>query len=95
MKTLKPEFRRWGATYRIEERSGDVVLLSRLADTGKPTSFDVAIVQRHDGYEIAGRKVEASEFLPSSEAYGSLAWSYSNRAKAEAKFADERSRQAV
>jgi hypothetical protein len=55
----------------------------------KANGFEVIVIQRHDGYEIGGSKVEAAEHFPNNEAFGKLGWYYTGkkaREQAEAKY---------
>lgn len=78
MKPLAKEFRKYGMVYRFVERQQDIAIYS-LALKEKPdviVGHDTVIVQWHNGYEIAGNKIPPAECYPSSEMWGSKAWSF-------------------
>ena len=75
-----------GWTFRILERIGDVALVRKTHAETTRTAWEVAIVQHHDAYEIAGRKIEAGESLPSAAAFGQKAWALRDEQEARAKF---------
>lgn len=77
-----------GWTFRIVERSGDVALIRKThPDCARP-AWEVAIVQRHEAYEIAGRAIEAGESLPPASAFGRLAWAPASEEAARKRFAE-------
>lgn len=76
-----------GWTFRIMERIGDVALVRKTHAETTRTAWEVAIVQRHDAYEIAGRKIEAGESLPPATAFGTYAWACAGENAAREKFA--------
>lgn len=75
-----------GWTFTMLERVGDVALLRKVHPDVPRAAYEVAIIQRHDAYEIAGKTVEAAEHLPGSEAFGRLAWAPASLAAAREKF---------
>lgn len=84
MKTLPNTWRSKGADYTVAQRKGDVVLIE-LRREGR-TFYEVAIVQRHDGYTIAGKTMPPAEHVPSSCEWGQVAWSYPDLPSAMARF---------
>jgi hypothetical protein len=79
MKTLPLEITARGFTFRQIERRGNVALYSQhlKGRTGTPLAYEVIIIKSHDGYELGGSKVEASEVYPGQESFGTLGWTYS------------------
>lgn len=75
-----------GWTFVILERNVDVVLCEKTHPLVMHAAYEVAIVQRHDAYDIGKVHVEAGENLPGSEAFGRLAWAAVNIEMARAKF---------
>lgn len=84
-------FRKGGFDFTVEAREGDAVLLRKAA--GNYVGWEVAIVDRHHGIMMGGRRVEPSEFLPSSEQWGAKGWTYSDRESAVKKFQEVASTQ--
>ena len=75
---------RWGQTWTIEQRSGDVVLI-RQTFPGGDERFIVAIVRRHKVDRIFpnGSIIHAgTEYLPGQNEFGNHAWQWLTRATA-------------
>jgi hypothetical protein len=83
-KEIPSNFTLKGFQYKQQKRSGDVALYKQSKD-GRDY-YEVIIIQRHDGYVIAGNKFEPSEFYPRSEDWGINGFSYSTLKEAENKF---------
>lgn len=73
-------------TFTIEARTGDVALVSKTHPDARRAAWEVHVIQRHDGYEINGKTIEAGESLASSSAFGKQAWAPSGEADARVKF---------
>lgn len=80
---------RW--TFVILEREGDVVLLKKAHPEVREAHFEVAIVQRHEGFKVGDAFVEAAECLPGAEKFGQLAWALRSDLAARIVFADKAS----
>ena len=81
-------FTRWGQTWTIEKRSGDVALI-RQDFPGGNQRFTVAIVLHHlrDRTLPLGSTVNAGdEYLPGANDYGQTAWQWCRRETAERHF---------
>ncbi len=87
MKTLPETFRKGGFNFTQLRRSGDVALFAKRKDDWLMDTYEVVIVQRHNGYRIGGKDVPPGEAMPSSATWGHLGLSYQNQDDAEAKFA--------
>lgn len=74
MKPLPETFRIGGWDFTIVERVGDVVLARKVHPDVPRAAYEVAIVQRHETYTIAGATVPAHEAMPGTETFGRLAW---------------------
>jgi hypothetical protein len=74
MKHLMPEFHKAGFDFKLLLRDGDIALLRKTKPGFSFESYEVAIIQRHNGYEIAGVKIEPGENMPSSEQWGVKGW---------------------
>ncbi len=92
MLTYKPiavSFTRKGFRFNQLHREGDFAIFHRVDESGdKPrdAGFEVVVIARHDGYEIAGNKIEPSEVYPSNEQWGSMGWTYRDLCSAEIRF---------
>ena len=86
MKTLEPKFRRRGIDYKLLKREKDVALLQQTKVGWSTPFFEVVIVQKHDGYSIAGNTVEPAEHMPKDEAWGVAGWTFISMEEALRKF---------
>jgi hypothetical protein len=77
-------------------RKGNVAIYSQVCrGYSEPSiAFEVICVRRHNGKEIKGQRVEASEFYPSGSEWGKYGFTFNNRNTALRKFR-ELSRQAT
>lgn len=63
-------------------REGDIALFAKTAlkNANRPQArqagFEVVIITRHDGYEIAGVAVEPAEMYPKGEQWGTKGWTF-------------------
>lgn len=78
-------FKANGFIFTLLSRKGNIAIYKK-DKPEYPCGFEVILIKRHDGYEIAGNKVEPSEVYPSSEQWGSLGFTYTELDKAEKKF---------
>lgn len=91
-KPLETEFNKSGFRFRLIRRENDVAIYHKVALKGvhHPADFDSGFetvrIGRHDGYEIAGVRVEPAETLPGNEQWGVKGWSYPTLFSAESKF---------
>ena len=65
-----PEFHKSGFDFKLLLEEGDVAMFRKTKLGFSFESYEVVIVQRDHGYEIAGKKIEPAEGLPSSEQWG-------------------------
>lgn len=85
MTPLPTQWTRNGLVSRVIKRTGDVVMVQ----LGKADCYEVAIVQRHNGYDLPdGRRAEPKEYMPSNEQFGTCGWYYPDRDMANAKYRD-------
>lgn len=88
-KILPLTFTKQGDTFTQLKRKGLVALYSRTSAAGN-TCYEVIIVQGHDGREVGGVWIDATEFFPSPSTWGQLGWTYTDtdfdKARAEAKY---------
>jgi hypothetical protein len=85
-KPLPTAFKAKGFDYEQVRREGDIAMFEQTKPGLRGTWFEVVVVQRHDGYTIAGRYVAPAESMPSTSTWGRLGWTCSDRATAEKRF---------
>jgi hypothetical protein len=91
-KPLKTEFTHKGFRYNQLYREGDFAIFHMVAEKGTlhqksfDCGFEVVIIKRHDGYELAGTKIEPAEVYPGTSQWGSYGWTYRDLYHAELKF---------
>lgn len=87
-KPLEKEFTK--NKFRLKQlvREGDVAIFHKVGLDPQPhdAGFEVVVIGRHNGYEIAGNKIEPSECYPSNEQWGTKGWSYRDLFTAEARY---------
>ena len=81
MKQLN-NYRKHGNDFLLIKRSGNVGLFQEK----KYNSYEVIIIQSHNGREIMGNVIPPAEFAPSDESWGSKGWTYTIEADALKKF---------
>lgn len=93
-KPLETNFTLKGFRHTQLKREGDIAIFHKVAMEGPihPKAFDagfeVAVISRHDGYEIAGNHFPPAEIYPSNEQWGTRGWSFQDLMHAEIKFED-------
>lgn len=75
-------YRKHGNDFLLIKRSGSVGLFQEK----KYNSYEVIIIQSHNGREIMGNVIPPAEFAPSDESWGSKGWTYTIEADALKKF---------
>lgn len=80
---LPTAFRSHGFDHAQIKRVGDVALFEQSKKGVSQTWFEVVIVQRHDGYSIAGNDIAPAETMPSASQWGRSGFTYRDRALAE------------
>lgn len=71
MKTLEKKFTYKEFEYSQILRDGNFAIYrQKLKDGGKSETFEVIIIDSHNGYEIAGQKIPPSEMYPSTNQWG-------------------------
>lgn len=75
MKLLPETFEKKGWTFKQLRREGNIALYSKSNASGA-FSYEVIMVQSHNGYVIAGQAIEAAEHFPSTAQWGDLGWTY-------------------
>jgi hypothetical protein len=91
-KPIESSFTKNGFQFRQINRDGDVAVFHKAAIKGPlhPLAFDAGfetvVITRHDGYEIAGVKMEPAEQYPGNEMWGTRGWTFPNLLSALNKF---------
>ena len=83
MKQLPIEIKNHGYSMKQIKRTDKVAMYSKCG------GYEVVLIQKHNGYEIKGIKMEPAEYLPRDEDFGWKGWYYGGpnaRADAEKKF---------
>jgi hypothetical protein len=95
-KPLEAYLKRGEFNYKQLVRHADAAIYSQTWHArSKPSiAFEVICIRRHNGKEIKGQRVEASEFYPSGSEWGKYGFTFNNRNTALRKFR-ELSRQAT
>jgi hypothetical protein len=84
---LATKFRHGGFNFRQIVREGDVAIFEQTW-SGCPdpsVCYEVVRIRRHDGFEIAGKRIEPAEFYPKSESWGVDGFTLTDRDRAFAK----------
>jgi hypothetical protein len=68
MTQLPLTFTKSGWTFRQVWREGDQAIYRK--EKGNTVVYESIRVLSHDGYEIAGKRVEPAEYYPGNEAWG-------------------------
>lgn len=84
MKTLATSQRIGGYDLSQIKRVEDVALFEKKG--GAFTSYEVVIVQRHNGFVIAGNVVPPGESMPSTSQWGKSGWTCRTLTEAATKF---------
>ena len=69
-KPLAKEIKKKGMYYKEHYREKDFAIYMAGNSNSAFLGYEVFDVLKHDGYVIAGNKVEAAEMFPSDEAFG-------------------------
>jgi hypothetical protein len=83
MKPLPIEMKNHGYSMKQIKRTDKVAMYYKCG------GYEVVLVQKHNGYEIKGIKIEPAEYLPKDEDFGTKGWYYGGpnaREDAEKKF---------
>lgn len=76
---LPTTFKAIGCNFTLLAREGKAAIYQRIEIESKVPSFEVVIIQGHDGRVIKGALVQPSEFYPSTSSWGNLGWSYTHK----------------
>src|ERR1035437_6361182 len=86
MKILKTSFKKRGWLFRQIRRKGRIACFEVKEGNKLSRSYEVIRIGSHNGFILAGIKLEASETYPSSNSWGSEAWTVLTKEKALQKF---------
>ena len=83
MKKIEKTFTSKNFNHKQIHREGDFAIYERYHDnTPEKKHYEVIKIQSHNGYAIGGQMYPASEFYPSSNAWGSDGYTCISREKA-------------
>jgi hypothetical protein len=83
MKKIEKEFTSKNFLLKQIHREGDFAIYERFHETSPDNKhYEVVKIQSHNGYVIAGQKYPASEFYPSSNAWGADGYTCINKKSA-------------
>ena len=91
-KPIETAFTKNGFQFSQIKRDGDIAVFHKAAIKGPlhPVAFDAGfetvVITRHDGYEIAGVKMEPAEQYPGNEMWGTRGWTFKTLLEASNKF---------
>ena len=86
MKILPKTINSKGFTYTQIAREGKKAIYRQDKEGYTSSSFETIKICSHNGYELNGTKIAASETYPSSSLWGIQAWTYSTLEDAKKKF---------
>ena len=86
MKILPKTINSKGFTYTQIAREGKKAIYRQDKEGYISSSFETIKIGSHNGYELNGTKIAASETYPSSSLWGIQAWTYSTLEDAKKKF---------
>jgi len=86
MKTLPKTINSKGFTYVQVAREGMKAIYRQDKEGYKTSSFETIKIGSHNGYELNGTKIPASETYPSSSLWGIQGWTYKTLEEAKKKF---------
>lgn len=86
MKKLAKQFTSKGFTYTEITRVGNKAIYKQSKEDQGSDSFEVVKIGKHNGYELNGTKIVASETYPSTTLWGTQGWTYQNLDDAKKKF---------
>lgn len=82
---LPEEFSQNGFEFKEIERKKDIAIFAQHKSNGL-VGYEVIKINKHEGYEIAGNKIEPAEIYPSAQQWGTFGWTYSTLKEAKEKF---------
>jgi hypothetical protein len=86
MKILDKQFTYKKNTFLQLWREGNRAIYERTSASKKHISYEVVIIRSHNGYELQGVKIPASEVYPSTSQWGVYGWTYNDLESAKARY---------
>jgi hypothetical protein len=86
MRPLATQFKKDGFDHKVIRREKMIAIVEKTHKDCTTPSYEVVRVQTHQGYEIMGRVVEPSEFMPRTAEWGIHGFTYMDLESAEKKF---------
>lgn len=86
MKKLEKTFNKKGFTFTQITREGNKAIYRQDKSDYTSSSFEVVKIGSHNGYELNGTKIAASETYPSTSLWGIQGWTYQTLDEAKKKF---------
>jgi len=74
MKQLEKSFSRKKFQYDQVIRKGNLAIYTQTHIESKSQTFEVIVIKSHNGYEIAGTRIEPAEVYPGDNQWGILGW---------------------
>lgn len=68
MRPLPTEMKNHGYSMKQIKRTDKIAMYSKCG------GYEVVVIQKHNGYEIKGIKIEPAEYLPKDEDFGVKGW---------------------
>jgi hypothetical protein len=85
MKLLQP-YSKNGYDFTVIQRSDQVAICHGKSKTSPAETWEVFLIQHHNGLTIAGNHVPPAEYPPSNEQWGSKGWTFTTEDAAWEKF---------
>jgi len=86
MKKLEKTFNKKGFTYTQVVREGNKAIYRQDKSDYTSASYEVVKIGSHNGYELNGTKIAASETYPSTSLWGTQGWTFQSLDDAKKKF---------
>lgn len=84
-KPLPAELRKNGFDLNLVERQKDVAIYQKRKDQYE-AGYEVIVIRNKEAYEIAGNYIEAAEYYPGNEDWGTYGFTYCDYRQAHRKF---------
>lgn len=76
MKILEKSFTRKKFKYDQVYRKNNLAIYTQTHTESDGVTYEVIVIKSHNGYEIAGTKIEPSETYPGDNQWGITGWTY-------------------
>lgn len=88
MKPIPETFTANGFIHELVERTGDVAIFRRFKMGGGREHFETVVINRHNGFSIAGKDITPAETYPPAQQWGVRGWTFLDKDAAKAKMSD-------